>query len=332
MKWLNYTSAFLAATLFASATFAQDAPPEPPAPPKPLKEKREEIIIKKDGGKEEKMTIVVDGDNVTINGKPMNDIKDGNVKIITRKKRMGPGESDFHSFLFPHGEIDNEDMEEAFAPKGVNKAMLGILTTKSENGAIVSEVTKESGAEKAGLKPDDIITKVGDTKVTGPKDLTEAIGKYKPNDKVEITYKRNGKEIKTTATLSENKGKRIMIKRNGEDFDLDMPGGIMPPDMGNFNFYFNNKPRLGLQIQDLEEGKGVKVNDVDNDLPCGKAGLKEGDIITQINGKDISGVDELKEATKDLKEGETIKLTYKRDGKSQTADVKIPKKLKTADL
>ncbi len=330
MKWLNYTSAFLAATLFASATFAQEAPPEPPAPPKPLKEKREEIIIKKDGGKEEKMTIVVDGDNITINGKPMSAENIGNVKIITRKKKMGPG-SDVQSFSFSHPGMEGDDAE-SFAPMGINKAMLGILSAKGEGGAKVTEVTKESGAQKAGLKQEDIITKVGDNNVTGPKDLTEAIGKYKPNDKVEITYKRNGKEARTTATLTENKGKRIMMKMNGEDFDLDMPGGIMPPDMGNFRFDFNNKPRLGLQIQDLEEGKGVKVNDVDNDLPCGKAGLKEGDIITQINGKDINGVDELKEAAKELKEGETLKLTYKRDGKSQTADVKIPKKLKTADL
>lgn len=331
MKWLNYTSAFLVATLFASATFAQDAPPAPPAPPKPLKEKREEIIIKKDGDKDEKMTIVVDGDNVTINGKPMNSDNIGNVKIITRKKRMGPG-SDVQSFSFSHPGMEGDDAE-SFAPMGVNKAMLGILSAKGESGAKVTEVTKESGAEKAGLKQEDIITKVGDNKVTGPKDLTEAIGKYKPNDKVEITYKRNGKEAKTTATLTENNAKkRMMMNINGEDFNFNMPQDFEAPRLEGFNFDFNSKPRLGLQIQDLEEGKGVKVNDVDNDLPCGKAGLKEGDIITQINGKDISGVDELKEAAKELKEGETLKLTYKRDGKSQTADVKIPKKLKTADL
>ena len=330
MKWLNYSATFLASTLLASATFAQEAPPQPPTPPKPLKEKREEIIIKKGDGKAEKMTIVVDGDNVTINGKPMNDIKDGNVKIITRKKRIGPG-SDVQSFSFSHPGMEGED-DESFAPMGVNKAMLGIITSRGDVGAKVTEVTKESGAEKAGLKQDDIITKVGDTKVTGPKDLTEAIGKYKPNDKVEISYKRNGKEFKTSATLTENKGKRMMMKMNGEDFDFDMPSGVMPPDMGNFRFDFNRKPRLGLQIQDTEEGKGVKVNDVNSDLPGGKAGLKEGDIITQINGKDINDVDALKEATKDLKEGDSIKLSYKREGNTQTTDVKIPKKMKTANL
>ena len=102
--------------------------------------------------------------------------------------------------------------------------------------------------------------------------------------------------------------------------------------MENFNFNFNRKPKIGLQIQDVEEGKGVTVKDVDENSPAAKAGMKDGDIITSVNGKDVAGVDELRSAIKDLKEGETVQFSYKRDGKSQTADVKIPKRLKTADL
>ena len=328
MKWLKFSVSHLSVALLVStATLAQE-PPSLPAAPKPPIEKREEIIINKSGGKEEKMTIVVDGDDVTINGKPMADFKDGKVKIIIRNKTMGTGG---HSFSFSHPDMEGSD-EDLFAPSGINKAMLGILSSVGDNGVKVTDVTVESGAEKAGLKKDDIITRVGAYKVSSPKDLTEAIGKYKPNDKVEITYKRSGKENKTTATLSENKGKKMMMTMNGQDIDLDLPEGIMPHDMQNFRFNFSGKPRLGLQIQDLEEGKGVKVNDVDSDMPGGKAGLKEGDIITQINGKDINGVDDLKQATKDLKEGESIKLSYKRNGGTQTTDVKIPKKMKTANL
>ena len=122
------------------------------------------------------------------------------------------------------------------------------------------------------------------------------------------------------------------MKINGDDFDFDMPEGIEAPRMGGFNFNFDRKPKLGLQIQDMEEGKGAKVKDVDENSPSAKAGLKEGDVITQINGKDIEGVDDLRSQTKELKEGNTLKLSYKREGKSQTADLKIPKRIKTADL
>ncbi len=334
MKWMKYPATFLAVTLMASATFAQDeTPPPPPKPPKPLKEKHEEIIIRKNEGKDEKMTIVVDGDNVTINGKPMDDFKDGNVKIIKREKRIGgPGGPGPRRFMPPHPGSDNEDFDD-FIPMGINKAMLGVITAKAEDGVKITGVTKESGAEKAGLQKEDVITKVGSNVIKDPKDLTDAIAKYKPNDKVDITYKRNGKETKTTTTLSENKSrKKVMMNINGEDFNFDMPEGIEPPGMEDFNFDFHHKPRLGLQIQDLEEGKGVKVKDVDDESPAAKAGLKEGDVITQINGKDINGVDDLRNQLKDLKEGESPKFSYKRDGKILSAEVKILKKLKMADL
>ncbi|MEJ7682575.1 MAG: PDZ domain-containing protein [Segetibacter sp.] len=67
-------------------------------------------------------------------------------------------------------------------------------------------------------------------------------------------------------------------------------------------------------------------------LPASKAGIKEGDVITQVNGKDIAGVDELRNEIRDVKEGDALKLTYKRDGKNQSAEIKIPKRLKSADL
>lgn len=332
MKQAILTSVLASAIMMGSHAIAQDAPPPPPKAPKPLKEKREEIIINKSGDGEEKMTIVVDGENVTINGKPAGEMKGGNVKIIKRKK-MGGSHPEIQLFGAP-GDLEDIDVFSEMPPMGVNKAMLGIMSSKGENGAVVTEVSKESGAEKAGIKKDDIITKVGDTKIADPQDLTEAIGKYKPNDKVEIVYKRNGKEAKTTATLTENKGvrKKIMMKMDDDDFHFDMPEGVRPPDMRNFSFRYFSKPKMGMQIQDVEEGKGVKVKEVEDDMPAAKAGLKEGDIITQINGKDISGVDNIRETTAELKEGETVKITFIRDGKTQTTDLKIPKKLKTADL
>jgi len=110
----------------------------------------------------------------------------------------------------------------------------------------------------------------------------------------------------------------------------------MPPMSGNFQFDnrlgFATRPKLGIKIEDLEDGNGVKITEVDEELPAGKAGLKEQDLITDVNGKAVNSVDEMKANLKDLKEGDTIKLGIKRNGKSQTIDLKLPKKLKTANL
>jgi serine protease Do len=55
-------------------------------------------------------------------------------------------------------------------------------------------------------------------------------------------------------------------------------------------------------------------------------------VITLVNGKNIAGVDELRNEIKDLKEGDVVKFGYQRDGKNQTSEIKIPKRLKSADL
>ena len=67
-------------------------------------------------------------------------------------------------------------------------------------------------------------------------------------------------------------------------------------------------------------------------MAAGISGLKEDDIITDLNGKEVKSVDDLRAKLKELKEGESFKLGVKRNGKSQTIDIKYPKKLKTANL
>jgi membrane-associated protease RseP (regulator of RpoE activity) len=125
------------------------------------------------------------------------------------------------------------------------------------------------------------------------------------------------------------------FKMDGGDFNFHMPK--MPEFEKSFPFEYHNnngggKVKLGIEIQDLEEGNGVKVTDVDNEMAAGKSGLKEDDIITDFNGKEVKSVDDLRAKLKELKEGEAFKLGVKRNGKSQTIDIKYPKKLKTANL
>ena len=72
--------------------------------------------------------------------------------------------------------------------------------------------------------------------------------------------------------------------------------------------------------------------DVDDESNAAKAGLKENDIITNFNGTEVNGADEVAKLVKENKDKPTISLKIKRDGKVQTVEVKMPRKLKTADL
>jgi serine protease Do len=297
-----------------------------PAQTKEKTTKEESITIRKKGESKEKTTIVIDGDNITVNGKPLEEMKDSDIEVFRNKDfsalipklrgRMAPGSS---------MKMFGDDF-----PFGGNSAFLGVVSEKTENGAKITSIENESAAEKAGLKKDDIITKVGDSKIEGSDDLYEAIGKYKPEQTVSISYLRNGKEATATATLSKrNSSAPRVFKFNGGDFNFDMP---VMPKMNGMNFDFNRKPRLGMEIQDLAEGKGVKILEVGSESAAARAGLQKDDVVTEVDGKSVASVDELKAKVKELKEGDSVKLTYKRNGKVQTADIKFPKKLKTADL
>jgi serine protease Do len=324
-KILKLSTIALILSAISMGAFAQEKP-EP-------KEKKEsnDIIIHKKGDSKEKLTIVVDGDKVTVNGKPVQDYKSDDVDIL-----RGDGEMKMPYALAapmpPQGDINlmNDDfMHEIHS----NKAFLGVMTKEGDGGAEITDVTKESPAEKAGLKEGDVITKINSDKVEDADDLYKAVGKYKPGEKVNVTYKRNGKENTALVELTENKQVRVYSWKNEDNDNFNFNYTPKPPNIRGWNGdMWNDKPRLGVQVQDTEDGKGVKVLEVEDDEAADKAGLKENDIITQINGKNVTSVDDLKETMKTAKKGETVKITYVRDGKTQTADIKFPKDLKTTDL
>ena len=295
-----------------------------------IKSNDENIIIHKKNSSKEKITVVIDGDNITVNGKPVDDFKSDDVDIIKQEDMLyAPNifvDSDMPVIAgVPPMEAFKGDMMHKIKS---NSAFLGVMTEKTDKGAQITEVTKGSAAEKAGLKENDIIIKIGDDNITGPDDLYKTVGKRKPDEKVTITYLRDGKQATTNATL----GKSDQIKvYSWNTPDANLYRRDFEPY--KFEFAWSDKPRLGIEAQDTEDGNGVKILDIDDDdSPAAKAGLKENDIITQVNGKTVTSTEDLRESVKDLKKGDTVKITFKRNNQTQTVDVRFPKDLKTIDL
>ncbi len=295
--------------------------------------KDQNIIIHKKNSSNEKITVVIDGNNITVNGKPVDDFKSKDIDIIKQDmadndfEMLADGDMHMMAPPPPQARSFNKDMMRSIKS---NSAFLGVMTEKNDQGAKVTDVTDGSAAEKTGLKEGDIIIKVGEDKVAGPDDLYKALGKHKPGEKVTITYLRDGKQSTANATLGKSEQVRV--------YSWNAPGGdefYKNSEPYNFSYSWNggDRPRLGISAQDIEEGNGVKIIDVDDDdSPAAKAGLKEGDIITQVNGTAITSTEDLKQGMHDLKKGDTVKITYKRNNQTQTVDVKFPKELKTVNL
>jgi serine protease Do len=100
----------------------------------------------------------------------------------------------------------------------------------------------------------------------------------------------------------------------------------------NWNWSGGSGPKLGVSVQDTEDGKGVNVIEVDEDGNAAKAGIKEDDIITEVDGKAVNSTDEIAKLIKESKEKTSVKIKLLRAGKAETVEVKIPRKLKTTDL
>ncbi len=303
--------------------------------PKDNNKKTERIIITQKNGPVEKMTIEVNGDQVTINGKPAADNKDVDITIMKNGDDdmfMGAPGAPGMPFGMPFGNGNMKGNGNFFFNNNSStKPFLGVMSETNKDGARITDVTEKSGADSAGLKEGDIITKVGDTKILNPTDLSSAIGKYKPNDRVIITYTRDGKTSSTTATLHANNMRVFAWK------DLDNLKGFSMPDMPKldglqgFDFY-RSKIKLGAQVQDMEDNSGVKILNAEKDGAVEKAGLQSSDVITKINDTKISSVDDLRNMLKTIKEGDTVQLTYIRNYSSKTVSIKFPKELKTMNL
>ena len=325
------------------------------------------------------MTVVVDGNKVTINGKEVdeNDPRlqiegKGNKRIILKKLDKQPriivegrplNSLDLGKGLPLDGDIiineNGEDNFDIIVPNQAktNEAFLGVVTEQIEQGAKVNQVSDESPAAKAGLKEGDIITKVNDIKIDGPASLYDAIGKSKPEDKVTISYIRKGKTSTQVVSLAKNKNTMQYYNfsspegQGGPSFDaypklyLDPNTRKYQQSPRGFNFIpnfpgmegmtipgFENKPKLGISIEDTETADGVKITNVSENSPAAKSGLLENDIIVQVNDQKIKEVDALKPIIKDAKEGTSFTFQVKRNKELKTIIVKLPKKLKTANL
>ncbi|HRE37552.1 MAG TPA: PDZ domain-containing protein [Chitinophagaceae bacterium] len=346
MRKISVKNAVLAAAiaLFAPATLLAQKDEKD----KTVKEERkdvQQIIITKKSGADDKVVVEINGDKITINGKPFEDYKDKGGDIKVKLNRLKDVEA-LTLERAPRGGVwnfnDNND-NFRFYSIDENRAMLGVTTQKVTEGAEVQSITPESAAEKAGLKENDIITKVDDKKIASPDDLSEAIKAHKPGDKVTITYLREGKEKKATVELTKWKGAKNWSM--GDNFKIDLGDmdfeSIMPKikeipipkaPFGQNWTWTGGGPKLGLSVQDTDDGKGVKVIEVDDESNAEKAGIKNNDIITEVDGKAINNADDMVRVVKESKDKVSVMIKLKRDGKTQNVEVKMPRKLKTADL
>jgi Do/DeqQ family serine protease len=163
------------------------------------------------------------------------------------------------------------------------------------NGVFVNGTTAGGAAELAGIQKGDIITKVAGVDVSNTSTLLEQVGRFRPGDKINVTVRRDGKEMEIPVELKNKEGGTRMVQKD-EVENVPVLGATFEPVSPS-------------EMKELGISNGLKVTSLDGGK-LRSAGIKEGFIITSIDKKKIGTVQDLNNAMNNKKGGVLIEGIY----------------------
>ncbi|GBD38330.1 Periplasmic serine endoprotease DegP [bacterium HR37] len=152
------------------------------------------------------------------------------------------------------------------------------LGLKEPQGALVSDVTPGSPAEKAGIKRGDVIVEFDGHKIKEMPDLPKLVAITPPGKEVEIKIIRQGQQKELKLRVGELKEERFSRHENISNRDIGLSVSDITPEIAS---------RYGLK-----DRRGVVVTDVERGSVAAMAGFQPGDIILEINGEPITSTDD----------------------------------------
>ncbi|MGQ0763925.1 MAG: PDZ domain-containing protein [Acidobacteriota bacterium] len=215
----------------------------------------------------------------------------------------------------------------------VTKENMSRYGMRDVRGVGVTEIVKDSPAEKAGLRKDDVILGFNGESVTSTRKLNRLVSESSADQNVRLTISRGGSEQEVSATLSKRQGTGMLnakiredIKQKMELFKKEMPkikstGGTWVINTGSYR-------RIGIATQTLSKqladyfgvSEGILVTSVNDNSAAAKAGLKAGDVITAVDGEKVNSPGDISRVIGKKQDG-PVTLTVVRDRNTRSVIV-----------
>ncbi|RFZ81474.1 Do family serine endopeptidase [Mucilaginibacter terrenus] len=192
-----------------------------------------------------------------------------------------------------YGSVKRGYMGIGFADLADPEQSQGIKTDKT-NGLYVNSTVPGGGAEKAGILPGDIITKVEGNTVYESSDLQERVARLQPGDKINVTVLRNGTEKNFDVTLKEEApvAKTAALSKSASELFNKLGASFAPISAAQkAKFHVSN----GVVVTQVRTG-GIFD---DTEIPVGS-------VITSINRQPISSIDDMDKVITNLRNGRLI--------------------------
>ena len=189
------------------------------------------------------------------------------------------------------------------------------LNPDQPTGALVASVTPNSPAAKAGIKQGDVILSANGHPIKTVHDLPRLVAATPIGQKLDLTIRRNGKEMTVAATIAEMKDQEQVAANSGTGSQ-------------------EKATSLGLQLSAIDpalrrryhipkEVEGAVVTNVTSDGSAATAGIEPGDVIVQVDQKPVKTPQQAAEELRQAAANGNILLLLNRQGKSQFVGLSV---------
>ncbi len=204
------------------------------------------------------------------------------------------------------------------------------LRLPAERGVLITSVADDSPASKARLQVNDVITEYNGQRVEGTVQFRRMIRETPPDRTVQLTVWRDGRAQPVSVKLG---SRTDQIRSQVRIFEPYFEFGAVP-EGGIFAAIDPWRTlTLGIVGEDLTgqlgeyfgapDGQGVLVREVRKGTPAEKAGLKAGDVIVRVDGERVHSLSELRNALRQKREENSVRLDVLRRGQELSVDVAV---------
>jgi serine protease Do len=182
----------------------------------------------------------------------------------------------------------------------VTEALAKSFGRPDTNGALVSQVIPGGPAEKAGIKPGDIILDVNGTPITSSAQLKNLVGQTKAGSTAKVTVWRSNKTQTLNVTLTE---------RTQQALATGAPSAQASSELG---ITIDKVPAQVASKLGLKEGEGLIIKQVNPDGRGAAMGLRQGDIVLEVDGKIISNPEDFSKQVEESKKSGVMRMMIQR--------------------
>ncbi len=187
------------------------------------------------------------------------------------------------------------------------------LKLEEDDGALVADVTDGGPADKAGVQRGDIIIELNGNKIDEMPDLPKLVASYAPGTKTKMKVLRDGKEKVLNIKLGELPEKGAQISNRVVDHEVEQNLGLVVQEI---------TPQIQSKLG-IEYSNGVVITDVRGNSMASKAGLLNGDVVLEINKKQIVNLDDYRKSVDSVKIGQNLLFLVRRGSNTVYVALKV---------